>query len=97
MNDDALDALLASPLREPADDGFSSHMMAEIADVRLQRARREAILSLLMLALVFAIAMLSPLGSVVTHAAEVIAATPAVWFALLMLALSGAVYGQVRT
>jgi hypothetical protein len=97
MNDDALDALLARPLAEPVDYGFSSHMMAEIADIRLMRARREAVLSLLLLALVFAIAMLSPLGPVVTHAAVVIAGTPAVWFAGLMLALSGAVYGQVRT
>jgi len=93
---DPLDTLLATPLVEPGDDGFSSRVMTGIADLRLAQARREAVLSLILVALVIAIAALSPAGPIITHVAEVVAATPAVWFAGLMLALSGVIYGQVR-
>ncbi len=93
---DTLDTLLTSPLDEPADNGFSARVMATVVELRLHQARREAVLSLVVVALLVAIGLASPVGAEITHVAELLVATPAFWLGGLMLALSGVVYGRVR-
>jgi hypothetical protein len=96
MRDD-LDLLLAAPLEEPVDLGFSSRVMTRIADIRLKQAKREAVLSLAAVALLILVAMLTPAGPALVRVAEVIAGTPAVWLGAFMLGASAFVYNRVRT
>jgi hypothetical protein len=95
MRDD-LDILLATPLEEPADNGFSFHVMDAVADIRMRRARLEAVLSLIVVALVALIGVMTPAGAALAQVAQVLVGTPAVWLSLFMLVLSGAVYARVR-
>jgi hypothetical protein len=97
LTDNGLDALLASPLEESADMGFSARVMTRVADIRLKQARREAILSLAAVALFILVALLTPAGPALTRIAEVIAGTPAVWLGAFMLGASAFVYNRVRT
>jgi hypothetical protein len=96
MSDD-LDVLLAAPLEEPVDMGFSTNVLTRVADIRLQQAKREAVLSLVAVALLILVAALTPAGPALTRVAEVIAGTPAVWLGLFMLGASALVYSRVRT
>jgi hypothetical protein len=96
MRDD-LDLLLAAPLEEPVDLGFSTHVMTRVADIRLKQAKREAVLSLAAVALLILVAMLTPAGPALVRVAEVIAGTPAVWLGAFMLGASAFVYNRVRT
>ncbi len=97
LTDDGLDALLAAPLEESIDMGFSAHIMNHIADIRLAQAKREAILSLVAVALLILVAALTPAGPALTRVAEVVAGTPAVWLGAFMLGASAFVYSRVRT
>ena len=97
LTDNDLDALLATPLEQPVDMGFSAHVMTHVADLRLQQAKREAILSLVAVALLILVAALTPAGPALTRVAEVIAGTPAVWLGAFMLGVSAFVYSRVRT
>jgi hypothetical protein len=94
---DGLDALLFAPLEEPVDMGFSARIMAGVADMRLKQAKREAILSLLAVALLILVAVLTPAGPALARIAEVIAGTPAVWLGAFMLGASAFVYSRIRT
>lgn len=93
---DGLDALLSTPLEEPADMGFSVQVMTRVADLRLREAKREAVLSLVAVALLLLVAVLTPAGPALTRVAEVVAGTPAVWLGFLMLGASALVYSRVR-
>lgn len=97
LTDNDLDALLATPLEESVDMGFSAHVTRQIADMRLAQAKREAILSLIAVALLILVAALTPAGPALTQVAEVIARTPAVWLGAFMLGASAFVYSRVRT
>jgi hypothetical protein len=92
-----LDVLLAAPLEELSDMGFSAHIMTRVADIRLKQAKREAILSLIAVALLILVAMLTPAGPALARVAEVIAGTPAVWLGAFMLGAAAFVYNRVRT
>lgn len=94
---DALDALLSTPLEEPADNGFSARIMMGVADMRLRQARREAALSLVVVTLLVLIGALTPVGQALGQVAQVLAGTPAVWFGCFVLAVSSVVYTRVRT
>ena len=97
LTDSGLDTLLSTPLEEAVDMGFSAHVMTRVADIRLEQAKREAILSLAMVALLILVAALTPAGPALTRVAEVIAGTPAVWLGAFMLGVSTLVYSRVRT
>jgi len=93
---DALDTHLSMPLEEPADMGFSARVMNAIADQRLRQAKREAILSLIAVALALLVAALSPVGPALAQVAEILAGTPAVWLAAFMILGSGVLYSRIR-
>lgn len=95
--DNDLDALLGASLEEPVDMGFSARVMTEVADLRLAQAKREAILSLVAVALLVLIAALTPLGPAFGKVAEVLAGTPQLWFGAFLLLVSGVVYTRIRT
>jgi len=97
IQDDTLDTLLATPLEEPADIGFSAHVMANVADIRLREAKREAVLSLVAVGLLILVAALTPVGPAMGKVAEVLAGTPQVWLGAFVLLISSVIYTRVRT
>jgi hypothetical protein len=90
-----LDLLLSARLEEPADMGFSSRVMIGVAELRLAQARRQAGLSLVIVALVLAIGLTTPVGTEIARAAQVLIATPAVWIGILTVMLSTLVWREV--
>jgi hypothetical protein len=91
-----LDLMLSVPLEDTPDFGFSARIVARVTEMRLAAARRETVLALGAVILLFLVMALSPAGHAVSQVAEVVATTPAVWLGLLMTALSGAVYVRIR-
>jgi len=90
-----LDLLLSTPLEETADMGFSSKVMIGVAELRLAQARRQAVLSLVVVALVLVIGLFTPVGAEIARAAQTVIATPAVWVGFLTLMLSTLVWREV--
>lgn len=91
-----LDALLSTRLEEPVDYGFTARVMTEVAAIRMRQARREAILSLVVVALVVLIGILTPAGAALAQVAQVLVGTSAVWLSVFTVMVTGAVYLRVR-
>jgi hypothetical protein len=89
MSDD-LDKLLATPLPEPADNGFSDRVLVRLLDEELRRRRRETVLLTLGVAAISCAMPFTSVGQAINHWAIDLGGIVAVPLALAGLAVLAA-------
>ena len=88
MQDHDFEMLLSS-LPEPADDGFSARVMTRVIAARARRARIRAVVLLVVMAVLFALLILTATGETIIAATPRIIAVPQLMLAAAALVLGG--------
>lgn len=92
MRDELLDNLLARPLSEPDDAGFSAQVAARLLAARAEAAQRQAIALLGAVAAVLALLLFTAPGAALLAMTPALVSSPVLMLAAAVLVLSGTAY-----